>query len=305
MKVLAFGEILWDIIEGNEHLGGAPFNFAAHMAQCGNNAFIVSRLGNDDLGRRAFNRSKVHDVDVSLIQWDELYPTGVVDVELKNGQPDYVIRANAAYDYISEDHILDFLAQNYFDVFYFGSLVQRNPVSMQALHAILSRNQFKHIFYDVNLRKSGYSEQIVKDSLAVCTILKLNSEEVGTISQMLTGSNLPNREFCKYVKTRHPSISLIIITAAENGCFIYESELLYIPGTPVDVCDAVGAGDAFSAAFMHIYAASGHAARAAKIANQVGGFVATRAGAIPEYSLGIRNLLNINIRSLTDDVESL
>jgi fructokinase len=303
MKVLAFGEILWDIIEGNEHLGGAPFNFAAHVAQCGNNAFIASRVGSDALGRRAFNRSKEHGVDGSLIQWDERYPTGVVDVELKNGQPDYVIRANAAYDYISADTILTFLERNHFDVFYFGSLVQRNAVSMQSLYAVLSQSHFKHVFYDVNLRKAGYSEQIVKNSLAVCTILKLNNEEVGTISQILAGSHLPNEEFCKCVRALYPAIGLIIITAAENGCFIYESALQYIPGTPVDVCDAVGAGDAFSAAFMHIYAASGHAVRAAKIANQVGAFVATKAGAIPEYSPEIRNLLHINIGSLTDDVE--
>jgi fructokinase len=226
-----------------------------------------------------------------------------VDVELKNGQPDYVIRANAAYDYISADTIVTFLAQNYFDVFYFGSLVQRNTVSMQSLYAVLSQNHFKHVFYDVNLRKAGYSEQIVKNSLAVCTILKLNNEEVGTIAHILTGSHLPDGEFCKCVRALYPAIGLVIITAAENGCFIYESELQYIPGTPVDVCDAVGAGDAFSAAFMHIYAASGHAVQAAKIANQVGAFVATKAGAIPEYSREIRNLLSINTRPLTDNVE--
>lgn len=299
MKVLAFGEILWDIIEGNEHLGGAPFNFAAHIAQCGNNAFIASRLGSDDLGRRAFNGSKTHGVDVSLIQWDEVYPTGVVDVELKNGQPDYVIRTNVAYDYISADNILAFLEKNCFDVFYFGSLAQRNAVSMEALYAILSQHHFKHIFYDVNLRKACYSEQIVKSSLAVCTILKLNNDEVGTISQMLAGENLLNEEFCKYVKALYPAIDLIIITAAESGCFMYDSELRYIPGMPVNVCDAVGAGDAFSAAFMHIYAASGDAVVAAETANQVGAFVATKAGAIPEYSPEIRNLLNIRFRLAT------
>lgn len=284
MKVLAFGEILWDIIEGNEHLGGAPFNFAAHSAQCGNKAAIVSRLGNDHLGHKAFNESKMHGVDVSLIQWDALYPTGVVDVTLDHGQPDYVIRPNAAYDYISADDVLEHLEKHRYDIFYFGSLAQRNFASEEALHKILSKNRFKHIFYDVNLRKSCYTEQIIRNSLAACTILKLNNDEVGVISKILAGHQLSREEFCNHVKELYPAITIIIITAAENGCFVYESTLLYVPGVSVTVRDAVGSGDAFSAAFMHSYAASHDAVNAAKIANQVGAFVASQAGPIPEYS---------------------
>jgi fructokinase len=298
MTVLAFGEILWDLIEGDEHLGGAPFNFAAHMARCGNSAFILSRIGNDSYGIQAFNRSKVYGVDGSLIQWDEIYPTGIVDVKLNNGQPEYVIRENAAYDYISTDNTLVERSENYFDIFYFGSLVQRNVTSKQTLYKILSNHHFKHIFYDVNLRKSGYSEQIIRNSLSVCTIFKLNNEEVRVISRILSGIDLANEEFCQYVTREYPKIKVIVITAGEDGCFIYESRLKHVPGTPVKVCDAVGSGDAFSAAFMHIYAASGHAVKAARIANQVGAFVATQAGAIPGYSFEIRSLLKMYVTQL-------
>lgn len=303
MKVLAFGEILWDIIEGKEHLGGAPFNFAAHTTQCGHKSFIISRLGNDDRGVGAFNQSKTHGVDVSLIQWDNQYPTGIVDVQLNKGQPDYVIRANAAYDFISADPVMDHLEKNSFDVFYFGSLSQRNAASEQALNKILSTNRFKHIFYDVNLRKSGYSERIIRKSLAACTILKLNQDEVIVISKILSGQQLGYEEFCQCIKKQYPNVITIVITAAENGCFVYEMNLQYVPGTPVIVKDAVGSGDAFSAAFMHIYAASGHAVAAAKIANQIGAFVATQAGAIPEYPDEIASLLKVNYRRVTDDLE--
>lgn len=295
MKVLAFGEILWDLIEGEEHLGGAPFNFAAHMARCGNNAFIISRIGNDPYGTQAFNRSKAYGVDGSLIQWDERYPTGIVDVTLNDGQPEYVIRENAAYDYIVADNTLLEWGENYFDVFYFGSLAQRNVISEQALYKVLSSHHFKDIFYDVNLRKAGYTEQIIRNSLAACTMLKLNIEEVRVISRTLSGSDLANEEFCQYVKREYPKIKVIIITAGEDGCFIYESELKHVPGTPVKVCDAVGSGDAFSASFMHAYATSGDAVSAARIANQVGAFVASQAGPIPEYSPEIRSLLKIHV----------
>ena len=296
MNVLAFGEILWDIIEGREHLGGAAFNFAAHMAQCGNHAYIISRLGNDHLGIRAFNKSLEYGVDVSFIQRDDFFPTGVVDVTLNDGQPDYVIRPNVAFDYISADPVLSNLKRNYFDIFYFGSLAQRNDVSEQALYKILSGNDFKHIFYDVNLRKSGYSEKILRNSLAACTIFKLNKDEVRTVSYLLTGCQLSDDAFCSRIKSLYPAIRIIIITASESGCFIYESDLQYLPGTPVTVCDAVGSGDAFSASFMHMYATSGDAVMAARIANQVGAFVTTQAGAIPKYSHEIASILKTNIK---------
>ncbi|HEY8934098.1 MAG TPA: PfkB family carbohydrate kinase [Cyclobacteriaceae bacterium] len=294
MKILAFGEILWDIIEGVEHLGGAPFNFAAHAAQCGNESFIISRLGEDSLGMQAHNLSKTFGVDGSLIQRDEIHPTGIVDVTLLDGQPDYFIRNNSAYDYITYNDALKGLKKTKFDVFYFGSLAQRNDTSAETLYTILSENKFKHVFYDVNLRKAGYTENIIKKSLAAATIFKLNVDELPVISKILVGMVLTHEEFCKCIKSLYQNLNTIIITASERGCFVYENELMHAPGTPVTVKDAVGAGDAFSATFMHLYATSGDAPTSVKIANQVGAFVATKTGAIPKYSTHIMNLLNIN-----------
>jgi fructokinase len=294
MKVLAFGEILWDIINGIEHLGGAPFNFAAHAAQCGNESYMISRLGKDALGKRAFQLSKEYGVDTTFIQWDDLFPTGTVDVTLTNGQPDYFIREQVAYDHISARDIVTSLKDLQFDVFYFGSLSQRSPVSAEALFAILSSNRFKHIFYDVNLRKNGFTENVIRKSLAACTIFKLNSDEVNVISKLLWDSVLPVEQFCFSLKSRFPNINLVVVTASEKGCYVFEDHLITVPGTLVEVSDAVGAGDAFSAAFMHVYASTGDAFKAAQVANKVGAFVATKHGAIPVYSTAIAAMLKLN-----------
>lgn len=292
MKVLAFGEILWDIIEGVEHLGGAPFNFAAHSAQCGNQSFIISRLGNDKRGEEAFNQCKIHGVDNSLIQWDDKNPTGYVDVTLTNGQPDYVIIPHVAYDFIETDVAFDKIQKHAFDIFYFGSLVQRHPVSAKAVRTILEKINFKHIFYDVNLRKDCYTDEIIKSSLKSCTIFKLNSDEVPVISKLLTGVELSNEKFCQALQAQYKNIVTIVVTASDQGCFIYDQgRLVHIHARAVTVVDAVGAGDAFSASFMHGFATSGDAISAAKIGNQVGAFVATQAGAIPEYSPEIKQML--------------
>ena len=293
MKVLSFGEILWDIIEGKKYLGGAPFNFSAHMAQCGAKAFIISRLGKDELGKKAAEMAASYEVNTSLIQWDDKHPTGTVEVILNQGQPDYTIHTSVAYDFIDYTEVSSKLQDQEFDVFYFGSLAQRTVTSRQTLKSLLAKNTFDYVFYDVNLRKDSFSKDIIHDSLKLCNILKLNHSEVPEVSQLLYKADLSMEEFCKKMYIDY-ELELVIITAAEKGCYIFEADKLQlVPGRAVEVADAVGAGDSFSAAFMYIYFHKGDALAAAKVANQVGGFVASHHGAIPSYSEEIKSLLTL------------
>jgi fructokinase len=298
MKVLAFGEILWDIIENEEHLGGAPFNFSAHCVKCGAEVTsIISRVGQDILGKRAYNRVIEYGVDDSLIQWDDEYPTGIVDVHLKNGQPDYFIKEHVAYDFIAYNQQLkETINTMANDVFYFGSLAQRNSVSQTTLSDILKYNSFKHVFYDVNLRKNGYSKSVLEFSLSACTILKLNVEEVSVISILFFGNNsLSMTEFC-IIMVQLYTINTIVITAAEEGCYVFErviNVLHKIDGQKIQLTDAVGAGDAFSASFMCEYLKHGNVIKAATKANLIGAFVASQKGPIPEYSNEIKISLAI------------
>ena len=101
MKLLAFGEILWDIVGDEKYLGGASFNLAAHAARCGAQATILSRLGQDALGAEALAAVTEYGVDDRLVQCDTGHPTGTVDVTVSEaGQPTYLIHESVAYDYI-------------------------------------------------------------------------------------------------------------------------------------------------------------------------------------------------------------
>ncbi|MEQ9216853.1 MAG: carbohydrate kinase [Cyclobacteriaceae bacterium] len=290
MKALVFGEILWDIIEGEHHLGGAPLNFAAHVKQCGQSSCIVSCLGKDKLGDEAFRLVKGLDVDVSMIQRADIR-TGFVPVTLKDGQPDYVITKDVAYDYI-EGGKLDHSAISDFDFFYFGSLIQRNKVSHEALYSILDRHPFEEIFYDVNLRKDSYDQSIIEKSLMHCTLLKVNDEEVAVISKMLFGENQDFEIFGQAICDQYDQIKTIIITAGGEGCYVYhDGNISHIPTEKIKVIDTVGAGDSFSAAFVCVYYQTGDPVKAATIANKVGGFVASSRGPIPNYPPKLNELL--------------
>lgn len=291
MRSLAFGEILWDIINGEPHLGGAPLNFASHIAQCGAQSYIISRVGNDNLGKSAIARVKENRVNTDFIQIDDNHETGTVKVSVTDGQPDYTIRENVAYDYIEYSTEVSNLSKLDFDLFYFGSLAQRHKTSAYTLNAILNNNNFNDIFYDVNIRKDGFNGIILNDSLGYATILKLNVSELPIMSNLVFDETLSNEEFCNRITERY-TIRIIIITAAEEGCYIYTNKhLSHVSGIKVDVADAVGAGDAFSAAFMFQYAKTKNAIKAASVANKIGAYVASKKGAIPPYSDEIKKLL--------------
>lgn len=283
MKVLVFGEILWDIIDGVPHLGGAPLNFATHIRKCGGESDIISCLGFDELGEMALERVQELGFDSTLIQRSKK-KTGTVPVTIHNGQPEYEILQDVAFDHIrSKD--LDKTKIVSYDSFYFGSLIQRNDVSANTLKFVLENNSFREVFYDVNLRKDCFTQGIIEDSLEHCTILKVNDDEVEEISRLIFGEEKGLELFSRLITNRYAKIKIIIITAGSAGAYIYHKRALKrIPTNQIQVMDTVGAGDAFSAAFITSYFKTDDPIRSAEIANSVGGYVASQSGAIPDYS---------------------
>ena len=89
-KVLSYGEILWDVIDGQAKIGGAPFNLAGHLARLGAEAFLYSKVGADELGRRALQEIARLGVSSNYVKTDARYPTGTALVRLDHqGIPSY------------------------------------------------------------------------------------------------------------------------------------------------------------------------------------------------------------------------
>jgi len=286
MRVLSFGEILWDIIEGDPYIGGAPFNFAAHLAKMGVASAMITSVGLDNLGAEAIAAAKRLGVDARFITRRPDLPTGTVDVVLRSGgSPSYVIHDNTAWDAITLDQTQgDHLGQEEWDFLCFGTLAQRTEHNRALLAHVLAAARPKEVLYDVNLRQNFFRKEWIEQSLRACSVLKLNGEEADVLSEMLFDSTMDFQPFSEAVSKEY-DIPVVCVTLGEEGAAIFDhGRNAWVPGTPISVVDTVGAGDAFAAAFVFSLLYEKTAVEATYLACRVGAWVASQRGAVPEYS---------------------
>ncbi len=310
LDVVAIGEVLWDIIGAEKHLGGAPFNFAVHCHHLGARSGIVSRVGRDELGDEILAQARELGVDTSLIQRDTERPTGQVHVTLSaGGQPAFDICTGVAYDYLAADPVAVERIRAA-DVVCFGTLAQRHPVARQSIVTLLEAASLRQSFdpsaplragnlragkaqdkargtarallvCDLNLRPPHYSVEVVRDSLARCHLLKLNDDELHVVREMLGQDDVDDDQFLLHLLDAY-GLELVCVTLGARGCILRtRQERVVAPGYPCQVVDTVGSGDAFTAALVVRYVAGRPLSEVADFANLVGAYVATQSGATP------------------------
>jgi fructokinase len=245
--VVGLGELLWDLLPTGKQCGGAPANFTYHAQALGAEAWLVTRVGDDELG----DELRQHVVALGLpdvyLTTDPDHPTGTVAVELDGfGQPKYVIHEHVAWDFIPPREDLAELALRA-DAVCFGTLAQRNAVSRTTIRDFLAatRNDCLRIF-DVNLRQRYYNMDTIAPSLAAATVVKLNEDEFAVFRKLLSISG--DEPTALGTMFRRFGLRLIVLTKGAGGAVLFGSEGLSVhPGLPSDVTDTIGAGDAFTA----------------------------------------------------------
>lgn len=282
--VVACGEVLWDLINGEAHIGGAPFNVAAHAVRCGLRAAMVSSVGDDQWGRRALSEIARLHVDARWVGIDAVHPTGTVTVTLQDGQPSYTIHEDVAWDYIAlTDSERRHVALQQPRALYFGTLAQRSDDSRRTVLSLLDACPDAVKFFDVNLRQAYWSVPVIDAGFARATLIKVNDDEARILGGALFQHASTPEAFAQAVLAKYAVIAVIVTLGAE-GCLVAtrEGASVRCPGVAVDVVDAVGAGDAFSAAFLAAWLDGKSAVEAARRGNVRGAWVASRRGAIPD-----------------------
>ena len=280
--VVGMGEALWDILPEGKKIGGAPANFAYHVSQFGLDSCVVSAVGNDPLGKEIIDNLTSKGVNHHINEVP--YPTGTVQVEIDQaGIPQYDIKENVAWDNIPYTASLKELAENT-RAFCFGSLAQRNVVSRETIYSYLDampQTDETLVVFDVNLRQGFYSKEILCSSMQRCNILKINDEELVTVSRMFGYPEIDLQDKCWILLGKY-NLKMLILTCGINGSYVFTpGRVSYQPTPKVEVADTVGAGDSFTAAFIASILRGKSVAEAHQVAVATSAFVCTKNGAMP------------------------
>ena len=283
-KVAALGEVLWDMLPEGRRLGGAPANFACHVAQFGLDACLVSAVGDDEPGHAALSELGRRGLDRYIAVVPDR-PTGTVGVQLDTaGIPAYEIHRDVAWDFIPWTDALAELAAGVQAVC-FGTLALRSPVSRQTLTRFLDampRGGGRLRVLDVNLRPPLPSDDTVIDALARCNVLKLNDEELPRVA-VAVGllPDLPPEETARRLRA-DCGLRALILTCGARGSHVFTPDAESHLATPhVDVADTVGAGDSFTAAFTAALLSGADVTKAHRLAVRTSAYVCTQHGATP------------------------
>lgn len=247
--ILSIGEILYDIFPGYKRLGGAPLNFAFHVKQLGVPVCLVSRIGDDAAGLSALQELRQIGFHTRHIQIDKQHRTGEVIVKIdQNGEPDFHIADNAAYDYINYKHMQHILKDETIDLIYFGSLIQRTGYGFETMKKVFaSKSPNTKCLYDINLRPGCYSKAVIDKSLRQADLVKMNETELGTIKQMLDGRRKTDAAFLDLLVNDY-HIELIALTKGSEGSEVVTPNGHYSQKAPQNkkTVNSVGAGDAYT-----------------------------------------------------------
>ena len=281
-SVIGIGEALFDVLPEGKKLGGAPANFAYHVSQFGIESCAVSAKGDDELGKELIAELDVHHLNYQIETVD--YPTGTVQVSLDaNGIPAYDIKEGAAWDNMPFTPALEEKAKNCTAVC-FGSLAQRNEVSRNTIHRFLDtmpNEEGRYKVFDINLRQGFFTKEIITESIKRCNILKINDEELITISRLFGYSGIDLQNKCWLLLGKY-NLKMLILTCGVNGSYVFTpGEVSFIETPKVEVADTVGAGDSFTGAFVASILRGKSVREAHELAVKVSAYVCTQNGAMP------------------------
>ena len=219
--IVGMGEALWDVLPEGKKIGGAPANFAYNVSQFGLPSCVVSAVGDDPLGHEIIENFT--EKELNLLIAEVPYPTGVVNVEIDAaGVPQYDIKENVAWDNIPYTEELRDVARRTRAVC-FGSLAQRNIVSRETVNAFLDdmpKDDGTLVVFDVNLRQSFYTPEILCNSMKRCNILKINDEELVTVSRMFGYPGIDLQDKCWILLGKY-NLKMLILTCGINGSYVF------------------------------------------------------------------------------------
>jgi len=135
--------------------------------------------------------------------------------------------------------------------------------------------------FDINLRPPFATDSVIRESLALANVLKLNEDELAVL-KTLCGLSGPDLEVMRQLAGRF-SLQAVALTRGANGAaLLFGDQVSEQEGIRTEVVDTVGAGDAFSAALTIGLLERRHPQTIIRTACELAAYVCSQAGATPK-----------------------
>ena len=284
MKILSFGDIIWDVYPDKACIGGALLNFSAHVKKSGAESYLMSAVGDDPLGEDALEKLKKFGVDTRYVGVDESHATGQCRVTLdENAIPTFCLLDDVAYDHIVLDE--DALEES-FDAIAFGSVPIRHEKNADTLMRLIKNKKAGKVYCDVNLRTPFFTKETTDFCLRNTEILKVSETELEyAVKELLSKDAADYQESLEILADAYKNLELILLTCGEEGAYAYltrEKVTHFCPSKKVEVVSTVGAGDSFGAAFLVNYLCGKDIPYCLRVATERAAYVVSHIDAVPE-----------------------
>lgn len=284
-KIVAFGEVVWDIIPNGKVLGGTPSNMVFRCNSFKEQGFLLSRVGDDDLGNEALDKLQELKISNENVQIDYEFATGTVHISFENDfESRYIVTPDVAFDHIEFSAEALKLVRDA-DCFFYGLLPQRFGISKNTLRELIKESPDSIHFFDLKLFEHFFNATVVERLLECSNIVRIKEKEIGFLSKELGVKDEDLNIFSAELSKKY-NIDLILVTRGQKGVFAYHHKngAFYDSGYKIDIVDNIGSGMAFSAGFLHYYLNGKSIQLALNFGNAAGALNTTKRGATSYFN---------------------
>lgn len=285
INVACFGEVLWDTFPGGKtRAGGAPFNVAYHLNKMGIEAYMISSVGDDQLGQELINKINAWNISTEGIQISAEQPTSQVIATMdEHNEAHYEIVENVAWDFI-KCLPADKEKLSHMDALVFGTLAARNETSRNTLFELIEASPYN--IFDINLRPPHYHISMIRELLEKTQLAKFNKAELKMMLDFLGKAYTDETDSIRFIQDTFKITEVIVSKGSKGALYACDGTFYDYPTIPIEIKDTVGSGDSFLAGFISKRLeknASAHDIMTNAVC--LGAFVTSREGACPEYDL--------------------
>jgi sugar/nucleoside kinase (ribokinase family) len=270
---------------------GSAANFAAVLAALDVDVALMTRVGDDELGRWLIDRLRARGIGTEFVSpvSDQRTPVSFAWMDQQGEKTFYFYRfpgfsdpmATLKPEEITADQVGVARAYDFTE-----AAIRNEPLRSAALRgARLARKAGREVCYAVNYRPSAWlgqtEEQIVQvqqDAFAHADIALMNREE----AEFVTGLGNPE-EAGRFIADLGPAV--VVITAGDRGAtLVADGETARVPAREVEVAYDIGAGDTFHAGLLAAHLRGMSARKAARFASDAAALRISRSAQEPNPS---------------------